>query len=89
MRIRSRLLKKRNEPLEEFNSATSKKLYSFKLPDSDDIGLKFIDYTIKYCSNSKLYGIQGKVEAYSDSKEKQQIIEMLKKEFEKRGLEYK
>lgn len=62
------------------------RLLGIKLPDSNEMGLKFIKHLIKGCSNKKLYGIHGLVEDYEDSPEKTEIIEMLKKEFEKRKL---
>jgi hypothetical protein len=89
MRIRSRLLKKRNDTLEEYNIVTSKRnMLGIKLPDSNEMGLKFIKHLIKGCSNKKLYGIHGTIETYSDSPEKTEIIEMLKAEFKKRNLEW-
>jgi hypothetical protein len=62
------------------------RLLGIKLPDSNEMGLKFIKHLIKGCSNKKLYGIHGLVEDYEDSPEKTEIIEMLKKEFDKRKL---
>jgi hypothetical protein len=62
------------------------RLIGIKLPDSNEIGLKFIKHLIKGCTNKKLYGIHGLVEDYEDSPEKTEIIEMLKKEFDKRKL---
>jgi hypothetical protein len=62
------------------------RLRGIKLPDSNEMGLKFIKHLIKGCSNKKLYGIQGVIEGYEDSPEKTEIIEMLKKEFDKRKL---
>jgi hypothetical protein len=62
------------------------RLIGIKLPDSNEMGLKFIKHLIKGCSNKKLYGIQGIIEGYDDSPEKTEITEMLKKEFDKRKL---
>jgi hypothetical protein len=62
------------------------RLRGIKLPDSNEMGLKFIKHLIKGCSNKKLYGIQGVIEGYEDSPEKTEIIKMLKKEFDKRKL---
>lgn len=62
------------------------RLLGIKLPDSNEMGLKFIKHLIKGCSNNKLYGIHGTIEGYEDSPEKTEITEMLKKEFDKRKL---
>lgn len=65
-----------------------KKGYAFKLPDSDEIGIKFISKIMTVVSNNKLLGIKGKIESYPDSKERKELIEICKKEFEKRHMEY-
>lgn len=63
-------------------------LIGIKLPDSNEMGLKFIKHLITVCTTKKLYGIQGLIESYPDSKEKTEITEMLKKEYKKRGLKW-
>ncbi|GAG79748.1 unnamed protein product [marine sediment metagenome] len=65
----------------------SRKL-AIKLPDSDTIGLKFIKRLIPTLSKKKLYATLGKVQSYPEGKEKTEILEMLKKEFEKRNIDY-
>lgn len=65
-----------------------KKGYAFKIPDSDEIGIKFISKIITIVSDTKLFGIKGKIESYPASKEQKELIEICKKEFEKRCIEY-
>lgn len=61
---------------------------SFKLPDNNEIGMKFIIKIIPVVSKTKLLGIKGVVESYPDSIYKTILIEELKKEFEKRKIDY-
>jgi hypothetical protein len=58
-----------------------------KIPNSDKAGLIVIKCLIKGMTNNKLYATLGKVNSYPESKEKTNIKEMLKTEFEKRKLE--
>ena len=67
---------------------TRKKGFSFKLPDRDEIGIAFIKGALPIMTKNKLIGIKGILESYPDSEQKNILIEHLKKEFEKRHLEY-
>jgi len=59
-----------------------------KIPDSNEIGIKFLEKVIPTLPKMKLLGTKGKIESYPDSEEKTILLEIVKKEFEKRGIEY-
>jgi hypothetical protein len=58
------------------------------IPNSDKIGMYMIKKLIPRLSKEKLYAIQGTIENYPDSPEKEEITALLKKTFEKRKMKY-
>lgn len=64
------------------------KKHKFKIPDNDQVGLGFIKATIPGLTQMKLFKLKGIVEGYPDQTEKTEILEALKKEFKKRGIEW-
>jgi len=62
--------------------------FSFKLPDSNIVGMKLIIKLIPSLSDKKLLGVKGLIETYPNSPERQEIIKKLREEFDKRGIIY-
>lgn len=61
---------------------------TIKIPNSDKVGMFMIKRLIPSLSKKKLYAIQGTIESYQESPEKDEIKTILKKEFEKRHMVY-
>lgn len=58
-----------------------------KIPDSNIVGMTIIRKSIPRVSNDKLHGIVGIIEQTPDGKHTEELKELLRNEFMKRGLE--
>lgn len=56
------------------------------IPDSDKAGMFIVKKIIKHCSNKRLLDIDCYITKYPDSQEKQEIQELIDKEYEKRKM---
>lgn len=67
------------------------KKFKIKIPNSDKIGIYIIKKSLKSLSNEKLFGVNAMVQETNEltQEEHDDLINSIKKEYEKRHIEYK